>query len=145
MKIACCITAMTCALSTPVLAHDEHVALLKNVTGKVSIVRDAGTFEARPGTTLRVADQLVSAAGASAGIAFKDGTLLTLGPGAELQLRDYAFEPKDARYAFAVHLARGEAIYDSGKIGKLAPQSVKVTTPTATVGVRGTRFIVRAE
>ena len=76
---------------------------------------------------------------------FKDGTLLTVGSATEVQIRDYVFEPKMAKYEFSVYLSKGTAIYSSGKIGKLSPQSVRVDTPTATVGVRGTRFIITAE
>lgn len=126
-------------------AQTEPVAHFKNVTGQVSIHRDSGTLQAEAGTALQVADRLVAARGATAGIAFKDGTLLTLGPGSELRLRDYVFEPRTARYAFSVYLAKGSAVYSSGKIGKLAPEAVKVDSPTATVGVRGTRFIISAE
>lgn len=127
------------------VANEAHVALFKNVTGEVTVLRAAGNVAATPGMTLQVADRLVSGPGASAGIMFKDGTAVTLGPASELELRDYAFEPKDARYDFDVYLARGKAVYTSGKIGKLAPEAVKVGTPTATVGVRGTRFIVEAQ
>ena len=129
----------------PAYADGDHVALFKSVTGQVSVIRDSGSVDATAGSTLFVADRLVSAPGASAGIVFKDGTLLTLGPGAELLVRDYVFEPKEARYAFSVYLAKGSAVYSSGKIGKLAPESVKVSSPLATVGVRGTRFIINSE
>lgn len=133
------------ALCAPVCAAGDDVALFKSVTGKVSIMRGDGAVQAQPGTALLISDQLVSAAGATAGIVFKDGTRLTLGPGSELLVRDYVFEPRQARYAFSVHLAKGQAIYSSGKIGKLAPGSVKVSSPMATVGVRGTTFIIQAE
>lgn len=126
-------------------AAEEHVALFKNVTGGVTVLRGSGPVEATPGMTLFVADRLVSAAGASAGIMFKDGTAVTLGPASEMELRSYVFEPKEAKYQFDLYLSKGKAVYSSGKIGKLAPEMVKVGTPTATVGVRGTRFIVEAE
>lgn len=145
MKHATCVGLVAAAFFAPAHAEGDHVALLKNVAGKVSIVRDSGAVEAAAGSTLFVADRLVAAPGASAGIVFKDGTLLTLGPGADLLVRDYVFEPKQARYAFSVYLAKGSAIYSSGKIGKLAPESVQVNSPLATVGVRGTRFIINAE
>lgn len=132
-------------LANPARADDPHVALLKNVTGSISVQRAGSTLAAVSGMVLLVSDRLVSAAGASAGIVFKDGTLLTLGPAAELHVRDYVFKPKEATYAFDVFLARGSAVYSSGKIGKVAPEAVKVGTPTATVGVRGTRFIVEAQ
>jgi hypothetical protein len=125
-------------------AHDDHVALFKNVTGKVQIERNGALIAAAAGTTLFVSDRLLSGSGASAGIVFKDGTLLTLGGGSDIQVRNYVFEPAQANYAFSVYLAKGSAIYSSGKIGKLSPESVKVETPTSTVGVRGTRFIIEA-
>ncbi len=132
-------------IATPAHAVEEQVALLKNVTGQVQIVRVGATVEAKAGAPLYVADKLISSPNASAGITFKDGTLITLGASAELLVRDYVFEPKDAKYAFSVYLAKGTAIYSSGKIGKVAPESVKVDSPLATVGVRGTRFIIQAE
>lgn len=138
-----CLTAV--AFFAPAYAESDHVALFKSVSGKVSVVRERGTVEAQAGSTLFVADRLLAAPGASAGIVFKDGTLLTLGPGAELLVRDYVFEPREARYAFSVYLAKGSAVYSSGKIGKLAPESVTVSSPVATVGVRGTHFIINAE
>jgi hypothetical protein len=125
-------------------AHDDHVALFKNVTGSVTIERQGQRVKAAAGATLFVSDRLVSGAGASAGIVFKDGTLLTLGSSSDVQVRDYVFQPADAKYAFDVYLAKGSAIYSSGKIGKLSPDSVKVGTPTSTVAVRGTRFIIEA-
>ena len=128
----------------PALA-DDHVAIFKNVTGPIKVLRADGPVDATSGSPLFVADKVVSGVGGSAGIVFKDGTLLTVGPASEVHLRDYVFEPKEARFDFSVYLAKGTAIYSSGKIGKLAPEKVKVDTPTATVGVRGTRFIVTAE
>jgi ferric-dicitrate binding protein FerR (iron transport regulator) len=126
-------------------AADDHVALLKNVTGRVHILRGADDLLAAPGSVVLLSDEVSSEKGASAGLVFKDGTLLTLGSSSSVKVRDYVFEPAESRYAFSVFLAKGQAIYSSGKIGKIAPESVKVDTPTSTVGVRGTRFIVVAE
>jgi hypothetical protein len=127
------------------VAEDGHVALFKNVTGTMRIVRQDQAIDAVPGMTLFVTDRIVSGANSTAGIVFKDGTLVTLGASSELQIRDYAFETQDSKYQFAMYLAKGSAIYSSGKIGKLAPESVKIDTPTTTVGVRGTRFIITAD
>lgn len=125
-------------------AGEDHAALVKSVTGDVKVTRLHDTFEATSGATLLVSDRVVTAPGASAAIVFRDGTLLTLGSGADIVVRDYVFAPKDGKFAFEVYLAKGSAIYESGKIGKLSPQSVKVETPKATVGVRGTRFLIEA-
>ncbi len=135
---------LTC-LALPALGSEAHVALVKSVHGAVTVTRQHKTFAVTTGATLRISDRVVTAPGASAGIVFRDGTLLSLGSGADIRVRDYVFEPKNGKFAFSLYLARGSAIYESGKIGKLSPQSVKVQTPKATVGVRGTRFLIEAD
>jgi FecR protein len=129
----------------PISMDDAHVALFKTVSGPVHVVRENASLDAAPGMTLFVSDRIISDATASAGVVFEDGTLLTVGQSTDIKVRDYVFQPKEAKYAFSVYLAKGSAIYSSGKIGKLSPESVKVDTPTSTVGVRGTRFIVEAK
>ena len=124
---------------------DTHAALVKSVKGDVKVTRNHRSFEATSGATLEVSDRIVTAPGASAGIVFRDGTLLSLGSGADILVRDYVFEPRNDKFSFSVYLAKGSAIYESGKIGKLSPQSVTVQTPNATVGVRGTRFLIQAD
>lgn len=138
------IAALLLCVATPLSAADAHVALVKSVSGRVSIVQAGGTREATGGARLHVSDRLVAAPGSTAAIVFRDGTMLTLGGGADVHVRDYVFEPKANRYSFDVYMQKGAAIYESGKIGKLAPEAVKVETPKATVGVRGTRFLIEA-
>jgi hypothetical protein len=143
-KLLC---SFVCALlfhPIPSALAADHVALIKDVTGSVQISREGKTFEAASNTTLRIDDRVLAASEATAAIVFKDGTLLTLGGNADIKIRDYVFEPSADKYAFSVYMAKGSAIYESGKIGKLAPEAVKVATPTATVGVRGTRFLIES-
>ena len=134
-----------CCAAGPAAGQDEQVAILKKVSGTVTVVRNGGNLSATKGMALLKSDKLVSDAGASGGIVFVDGTMFTVGPSSVIEIRNYMFEPRESRYAFSVYLARGTAIYSSGKIGRLAPQSVEVNTPRATVGVRGTLFIVTAD
>ena len=144
-SLAMAALATMVTLAAPAASADDHVALFKSVSGTVSIVRNDTTLPATAGTTLFVADRLVSSAGASAGVVFKDGTTLAVGPSTQLLVRDYVFEPKNSKYAFSVFLDKGSAVYTSGQIAKLSPDAVKVSSPTATVGVRGTRFLIEAE
>lgn len=126
-------------------ANGDQVATFKNVSGTIGIARQNTTLSADPGMALFVSDRIISGTESSAGIVFKDGTQLTVGPSTDIQVRDYAFEPKQGKYEFFVYLARGAAVYSSGMIARLAPEVVKVATPTATIGVRGTRFIIEAD
>lgn len=127
------------------MAQDEHVALFKNVSGNVKVIRDKSDIVPVAGTQLMRLDIIVSGPDSSGGIVFKDGTQLTVGPSSEIEISRYLFRPEEAKYDFSLYLRKGTAIYSSGKLGKLAPESVSLNTPRATVGVRGTRFIVKAD
>lgn len=131
-------------LSGPAMAAANYVALVRSVSGSVKVTREGAMLDVAGNTKLEISDRVVAAPGATAAIVFKDGTLLTLGGGADILVRDYVFEPDAGHYAFSLYMAKGSAIYESGRIGKSAPQSVKIETPTATVGVRGTRFLIEA-
>lgn len=147
MQKALCLFVMAwlAVAALPAQAADDHIALFKSVSGRVQVMRADQTFDAASETTLRVDDRVIAASQATAAIVFKDGTLLTLGGGADIRVRDYVFEPKANQYAFSLYMTKGSAIYESGKISRLAPDAVKVATPTATVGVRGTRFLIEAD
>ena len=67
-------------------ANGDHVATFKNVSGDIGIARNGTTLDAVSGSTLFVSDRIVSGAGSSAGIVFKDGTQLTLGPSTDIQV-----------------------------------------------------------
>lgn len=139
--------ALVCPLgfAGPAVANDGQVATFKNVSGNIDIARSDARLDAVSGMPLFVSDRIVSGAGSSAGIVFNDGTQLTVGPSTDIEVRDFTFEPMQSRYEFFVYLARGAAIYTSGMIGRFAPEAVKVATPTATIGIRGTRFIIQAD
>jgi hypothetical protein len=55
------------------------------------------------------------------------------------------FAPARQHYGFVLRLIAGTMEYLSGLTAKLSPDSMQIETPTATIGVRGTRFVVRAE
>jgi hypothetical protein len=45
--------------------------------------------------------------------------------------------------ALVLRVVRGMAAYVSGRIAKLAPDSIRLETPAAIVGVRGTTVAMR--
>lgn len=131
--------------ATEAAAAAEAVAVVKRVGGSVTLHRGGSRRPLKEGDALLATDRLVTGADGMAAVVFRDGTRLTVDASSDVQLRRYAFEPKSDDYAFDLYLAKGRTIYASGKIGKLAPQSVRLDTPTATVGVRGTRLILEAD
>jgi hypothetical protein len=53
------------------------------------------------------------------------------------------YAPSDGQLALALKFIRGVAVYVSGRIAKLAPDAVRLETPAAILGVRGTTLAIR--
>ena len=106
-------------------------------------VEHAGQVQpAQAGTLLRVGDVLRTGADGAAGITLADDSLLTAGPGSELVISAFAFNPITHEANLLASLWRGTLSVVTGLIGKKAPEQVKVQTRTVVLGSRGTEFIV---
>ena len=89
------------------------------------------------------ADGLRTGADGRIGITLKDDTRVSLGPASEVQLERFAYAPSEGQLGFVLKVVRGVAAYVSGRIAKLSPDSVRLETPAAIVGVRGTTLALR--
>ena len=58
---------------------------------------------------------------------------------------EYVFEPQKKKMSMLMRIIKGTASYLSGIIGKQSPDTVKIKTPEATIGIRGTRFLVEVD
>jgi len=125
-------------------AQDERpVGLVKTANGEAFILRDGRRTVALPGSGLVLGDVLSTGATGHLGVILRDDTLLSLGPSTETRIEQFAFEPAGQSLGMVLRVTRGLIAYVSGKISKLAPGSVRIETPVATLGVRGTRFVAR--
>ena len=75
------------------------------------------------------------------------GQTLTIGrePDSEVRLERYMYAPGEGGFAMVLKFARGVAAYVSGRMAKLAPDAIRLETPSAIVGVRGTTVAIRVE
>lgn len=128
-------------LAGPAAAQD--VGQLKVATGTVHIERGGQQLPATVGTRVRASDVIVTGADGTAGITFLDDSLLSVGPGSALAIDRFAFDPTTHQGAFDSSLRKGTLSAVSGKIAKQSPDAMKVRTPAAILGVRGTEFVVR--
>ncbi|HEU5481405.1 MAG TPA: FecR domain-containing protein, partial [Candidatus Tumulicola sp.] len=74
-----------------------------------------------------------------------DNSLLSAGPNSELALDQYSFDPTTNEGRFDTKLSKGTLAVVSGRIAKQSPKAMTVRTPGATLGVRGTEFVVSAD
>jgi hypothetical protein len=131
----------------PYLSHAqaETVGTVKTVTGEAWVISSGQRVKAQAGTSVLLGSQLKTAKASSMGVTFKDNTLMSFGPDTELTVEEYLFAPAKVQYKLGARMDKGSLNYLSGVIAKLKPEAVTVKTPTGTIGVRGTQFLVTVQ
>ena len=124
-------------------AHAADAGRIKVISGTVNIERNGKQVPAAIGTVVKSSDTIVTGADGSVGISFLDDSLLSAGPNTVLSIDKYAFDPITNKGGFDTTLKRGTLAAVSGKLVKEQPESMRIKTPSAIMGVRGTEFIVR--
>ena len=136
--------ALACALIVPALAADP-IGQIKTAQGTVSIERDGARRPATAGDRVQQSDGVVTGADGTVGITFQDNSRMSLGPESTLALDRFRFDSTTHDGEFESSLKRGTLAVKSGYIVEQGPQAMRVRTPAAILGVRGTEFVVRAE
>jgi hypothetical protein len=139
--------ALSLAGGVPCLAQNGHIATVKTLSGHGTII-DAATGARNPaaiGTQIHTGDRLATDADGAMGVTFLDNTTMSLGPSSEIALSRFEYDPPEARYGFAAPIARGTFLFATGLIAKYAPDQVAVSTPSGSIGIRGTRFLVKVD
>lgn len=144
MRIMILIALLLVAPASVALGQD-HVATIKGISGSVIVERDGETISPTVGEKLYNGDIIRTNNGGATGFIFTDGTRIGMGESSEITVFHYLFSPQNKQYAFDLFLKKGSAVYSSGKLGKLNPKSVSFRTPKATVGIRGTKFVVKVQ
>lgn len=116
---------------------------IKLASGQVFVVRGGNSTPARVGQDVFESDSLRTGNDGRLGVTLRDDTRVSLGPGSEVRLNSFLFAPAEGRLGLVLNFVRGIAVYVSGKIAKLAPDSIRLETPGAIVGVRGTTVAIQ--
>ena len=95
------------------------------------------------GLPLKEGDRLTTSEGASAIVKLQDGTRMTVRPNSEMVIQQYQFKESAPDNSMVMQLLRGGFRAITGLISKNAPNSARVVTKTATIGIRGTDFDAR--
>jgi hypothetical protein len=137
------ILAVALAIAGPAVAAD--IGLVKVSTGDVQIQRGANKLPAMVGAGLQTSDVIVTGANGSAGITFSDNSLVSIGPNSVFAIEKYQFDSTTYAGEFEGNLKQGRLAAVSGKMVKQSPESMKIRTPSAIMGVRGTEFLVQVD
>lgn len=128
---------------TQAFAEPAAIGLIKTVSGEAFVATEGKQVKAVLGTPVYQGSILKTGSKSSLGVVFQDQTVMSFGPNTELTVDDYLYAPAKSQVKLASQLTKGSLNYVSGSIAKLQPEAVTVKTPTGTIGVRGTQFLVK--
>jgi len=136
---------LVAALGFAGAATAADIGQIKVAKGSVEIQRGATKTPATVGSGLQAADIVVTGADSSAGITFTDNSLVSIGPNSVFAIDKYSFDSTTHAGEFEGNLKQGRLAAVSGKMVKQSPESMKIRTPSAIMGVRGTEFVVQVD
>lgn len=143
-RIHWCLVLLACAGSTLLsTAHAQRVGTFKSVDGAVWIDRQGHYVHPQRGDGWLPGDRLYTGVNGSAVLNLRDGTLLTLAHGVQLEFNRLELSEGDQREGFVLRLLQGTMRLVSGVLTQINPQLFRLETPSAVMGVRGTDFITR--
>ncbi|HET7805484.1 MAG TPA: FecR family protein [Pseudolabrys sp.] len=120
-------------------AAQEAIGTVSRIQGAASGTHGGATRALTLNVPVILNETVRTGAAARLEVTFKDNTRLTLGENARLTLDRYVFNPAAGRGTIRFRVV-GALRFLSGQVSKLARSDVSVTTPAATIGIRGTEF-----
>ena len=140
-----CFSFFLFAGSLQCMAQVDPVGIVKSVSGEVFLTSSQSTTRATPNMLINQGDSIKTGTKSSIGLIFTDDSVVSLGPNSEMSIQNFLFNPVDQELSFVVRLVQGTFSFITGQIAKLAPKNVKLLTPDATLGVRGTKLLVKID
>jgi hypothetical protein len=128
-----------------VTAASAEIGSIVDLTGTAVIKRGKETVAVSKGTLIETNDRVETKNGV-VNIKFKDNTTVKVTENSALVIDDFVYDPKNAAGGkLSLKAAAGTVRYVSGNIAHNNPNSVKINTPTASIAVRGTDFVMAVD
>ncbi len=117
-------------------APTNAIGRIEKVVGDVTVMRNGVAVALHVGDAVYKNDVVQTGADSSAGIGFPDGTALNLVSNTRMALNDYVYDPNGTSNDALFNLVQGGFAFVAGKVAHTG--DMKIGTPVATMGIRGT-------
>jgi len=138
-RIAALIVSTALIIATPVYAAPS-IGTSAAVRGDVFVTTTGTQRAARVRDSIRLQDQVLTKDNSALQILLLDRTTFTVGQNANLTITKFIYDPAQDTGEVAANVTKGAFRFMSGNIGKANPTNASVSTPAATIGIRGTFF-----
>lgn len=142
-QLAAIAVLLVCALAaTTALAQVAGKVVL--AVGDVAAVRGNDSVKLGAGSAINAGDTIVTGADSHAQLRFADDALVALKPDSEFRIERFNFNGKQDGSEVAVfRLVKGGFRTLTGQIGKINHDQYQMLTTQATIGIRGTHYVVQ--
>jgi hypothetical protein len=121
-------------------ASAEPIGNVAALTGTVTVIRDKNSLPLKLRDDIFLNDVVQTSADSSLGITFDDGTTFRLSANAKITIDNYVYEDGGKQNAATFNIGRGTVAFVAASVAKTG--DMKIDTPTATLGIRGTTGLV---
>jgi hypothetical protein len=118
--------------------QSDSVGIVLSVKGKVIVISKTGKVKpAKTRMALRNGDRIETKKHSYIQVNFIDGSTTRLGSNSDMTIQKYVFNEETGEAESKVKIDNGAMAFLAGKIAKVAPENYKISTTTATIGIRG--------
>jgi FecR protein len=121
-------------------ATDEPVGNVATLTGKATVTRNNTSTPLKLQDDIFQNDVLQTSANSTLGVTFNDATTFNLTANARITVDSFVYEDGGKKNAALFDIARGTVAFVAAAVAKTG--DMKISTPTATLGIRGTTGLV---
>jgi hypothetical protein len=118
----------------------EPIGNVATVTGIATVIRDKNSYPLKVRDDIYLNDVVQTASNSSLGITFNDATTFNLSAGSKITIDNYVYEDGGQQNSAIFDIGKGTVAFVAAAVAKTG--DMKIATPTATLGIRGTTGVV---
>ena len=121
-------------------APEEPIGNVATLTGVATVTRNNADTPLQVKDDIYLNDVVKTQASSSMSITFSDATTFRLSANAQITIDNYVYEEGGGNNAGAFDIAKGTVAFVAAQVAKTG--TMQITTPTASLGIRGTTGVV---
>ncbi|WP_439372828.1 VCBS domain-containing protein [Bradyrhizobium sp. DASA03120] len=129
------------AQATPGTAAAQVIGHVTKLSGSATAIRNGVSVILNNGDNVEKGDVVSTGADSTLGITFVDGTVFGLSSNARMVLNEMVYDPNGSNNSSLLSLVAGTITFVAGETAKHG--DMKVDTPVATMGIRGTAVLTQ--
>jgi hypothetical protein len=118
----------------------EPIGNVAVVTGIATVIRDKNSYPLKVRDDIYLNDVVQTSSNSSLDITFNDATTFNLSASAKITIDNYVYEDGGKGNSAIVDIGKGTVAFVAAAVARTG--NMQITTPTATLGIRGTTGVV---